>query len=108
MFRRLKISSYVCGKTVKGYDHFDQSGDGNNCPMTDLGGVEARHRMDVKKAEDAARQRIQAEKPDITAEELKIQLVGPKSSMAVLQRINKTCSPMPSKKTRNAELIDHT
>lgn len=73
---KLTICSYVCGENIRGYDHFGDGRNTSKCPVQDSFGVEERHRRDVDKAEEAARRRIQAEKPDITAEELKIQVVS--------------------------------
>lgn len=69
---------YVCGKTV-GYEHFDQSPanpgvpkDPNKCPLYD--DLEKRHKEEVEKAEQEARETVLQEFPDIAAEDLEIKM----------------------------------
>ncbi len=53
---------------VTGYEHFSDKAGG--CPLYD--NTEARHHDDVKKAEKAALEKIRAEHPELTEDELKI------------------------------------
>ncbi|KAH0545580.1 hypothetical protein FGG08_000411 [Glutinoglossum americanum] len=68
--------SYVCSKTItNGYGHFDDShrgGGKGNCPLFD--NTDQRHEDEVKNAEKAALAKIRAENPEITDDDLKIQL----------------------------------
>ncbi|KAK6429475.1 hypothetical protein LTR95_014376 [Oleoguttula sp. CCFEE 5521] len=85
------LQCYVCSKTLKGYEHFDQSGGHpypgqpaapkaeGKCPLYD--DVEVRHEREVKAAEDAARAEVVTSNPDVTAEDLQI-----KMSAAVTQK----------------------
>ncbi|KAF2189577.1 hypothetical protein K469DRAFT_562812 [Zopfia rhizophila CBS 207.26] len=63
---------YICSKDVSGYDHFSDNSHPNRCPLHD--NVEARHEEEVKKAEAVALALLRAEHPDISEEELKIQV----------------------------------
>lgn len=62
---------YICGKSCD-YEHFSKSG----CPLHDSVGndVETRHRNEAQKAQEAARNRLLRENPDMTVEELRIKL----------------------------------
>nr|OQO20942.1 hypothetical protein B0A51_11454 [Rachicladosporium sp. CCFEE 5018] len=78
------LQCYVCSTSLKGYEHFDQTGGypapgqhqappaGGKCPLYD--DVEARHEREVKVAEDAARAEVVASNPDVTAEDLQIKM----------------------------------
>ncbi|OQO09681.1 hypothetical protein B0A48_05083 [Cryoendolithus antarcticus] len=78
------LQCYVCSTSLKGYEHFDQTGGypapgqhqatpaGGKCPLYD--DVEARHEHEVKVAEDAARAEVVASNPDVTAEDLQIKM----------------------------------
>ena len=76
------LQCYVCSKTVKDYNHFDQStrvpGMANPksksklCPLYD--NVEERHEREVKEAEAAARAQVVEDNPDLTAEDLEIKV----------------------------------
>ncbi|KAK4098303.1 hypothetical protein N658DRAFT_432311, partial [Parathielavia hyrcaniae] len=66
------IQCYVCHKSCD-YSHFDDSSRGGkkgNCPLFDS--VEERHDNEVKAAEEAARQKVAEENPDVNAESLAI------------------------------------
>jgi TRIAD3 protein (E3 ubiquitin-protein ligase RNF216) len=54
---------YVCGKDVRGYNHFD-----GGCPLQDNGGV--RHIEDVQKAEARAVAEVRAIHPDLSDADL--------------------------------------
>jgi hypothetical protein len=71
------LQCYVCSETLKGYDHFDQTpqGDprrGGKCPLYD--NLEERHEREVKAAEEAARAKVIAANPDVAAEDLEIRV----------------------------------
>lgn len=71
------LQCYVCSETLKGYDHFDQTpqGDprpGGKCPLYD--NLEERHEREVKAAEEAARAQVIANNPDVAPEDLEIKL----------------------------------
>ncbi|TKA25193.1 hypothetical protein B0A50_05891 [Salinomyces thailandicus] len=71
------LQCYVCSKSLKDYEHFDQSshGRGRNegkCPLYD--NVEERHEREVKEAETAAKKQMLEENPEISAEDLEIKL----------------------------------
>lgn len=70
----LIISSYVCGEDIRGYDHFGSRG--SRCQSHDAEGIEARHRRDVKKAEELAKAKIREQRPDISEDELNIKVVS--------------------------------
>lgn len=68
---------YVCKQTVTNYNHFSDSAHpspaaANKCPLND--DVEARHDADVKKAEEEAMKKVREENPDVSEEELKLQV----------------------------------
>lgn len=62
------MQCYVCSKNIKNYDHF---GNGR-CPLHD--NQEDRHEQEVQKAEAEALAKIRQERPDISEEELKIEV----------------------------------
>ncbi|KAI9821853.1 MAG: hypothetical protein M1827_002435 [Pycnora praestabilis] len=72
------IQCYVCSKTIsnsEGYSHFNDSNRGGqqgNCPLFD--NTEQRHDDEVKKAELTALAKAQAENPDLSEEDLRIQV----------------------------------
>lgn len=71
------LQCYVCSETLKGYDHFDQTpqGDprpGGKCPLYD--NLEERHEREVKAAEEAARAQVIASNPDVAPEDLEIKV----------------------------------
>jgi TRIAD3 protein (E3 ubiquitin-protein ligase RNF216) len=71
------LQCYVCSETLKGYDHFDQTpqGDprpGGKCPLYD--NLEERHEREVKAAEEAARAQVIANNPDVAPEDLEIKV----------------------------------
>jgi len=61
---------YICSQDIHDYNHFTKKG----CPLFDPRGIEARHEAEIKKAEEAAKARIQAEQTDISAEDLEIKV----------------------------------
>ncbi|CAG8974924.1 hypothetical protein HYALB_00006711 [Hymenoscyphus albidus] len=66
------IQCYVCSKSC-GYDHFNdphRGGKPGNCPLFE--DVEARHDEEVGKAEKEALEKIRAEHPEYTEEDLRI------------------------------------
>ncbi|RYP48377.1 hypothetical protein DL768_005746 [Monosporascus sp. mg162] len=69
------IQCYICRETVKDYSHFnDTSRGGKNgqCPLFDS--TEQRHRDEVQRAEEAARQKVTQERPDVDGEALQFNL----------------------------------
>ncbi|RYP21682.1 hypothetical protein DL765_002143 [Monosporascus sp. GIB2] len=69
------IQCYICRETVKDYSHFnDTSRGGKNgqCPLFDS--TEQRHRDEVQRAEEAARQKVTQERPDVDSEALQFTL----------------------------------
>lgn len=71
------LQCYVCSETLKGYDHFDQTpqGDprpGGKCPLYD--NLEQRHEREVNAAEAAARTQVLAKNPDVVPEDLEIKV----------------------------------
>ncbi|KUJ06844.1 ring finger protein [Mollisia scopiformis] len=68
------IQCYVCSKSC-GYGHFNdrsRGGKPGNCPLFD--NVEERHKGEVSKAEKEALQRILAEHPEYTEDDLKVKI----------------------------------
>ncbi|KAI9836388.1 MAG: hypothetical protein M1819_001418 [Sarea resinae] len=66
---------YVCSKSINNYDHFNdvhRGGAQGNCPLFD--DTEKRHIDDVKKAEEAALAKIKQQNPEISEDDLKIQV----------------------------------
>jgi hypothetical protein len=85
------LQCYVCSETLKGYDHFDQTpqGDprcGGKCPLYD--NLEERHEREVKAAEEAARVKVLAANPDVAAEDLEIK-VSDVVKNSIAQRIQR-------------------
>ena len=71
------IQCYVCSKdiTKDGYAHFNESARGGRpgqCPLFD--NTEQRHDEDVKKAEQKALEKVRAENPGFSEEELKVKV----------------------------------
>lgn len=69
------LQCYVCSESLKDYNHFDQRSQGGpnaagKCPLYD--NVEERHEREVKAAEEAAKAEILASNPDISQDDLKI------------------------------------
>lgn len=70
----MNIQCYVCSKSC-GYDHFNDAqrgGKPGNCPLFES--VEERHNGEVSKAEKEAMDKVLADYPEFTAEDLKIQM----------------------------------
>ena len=68
------IQCYVCSKSCD-YSHFDDTrrgGKPGNCPLFES--VEERHDNEVKKAEQEALDKVRAEHPEYTEEDLKIKV----------------------------------
>jgi TRIAD3 protein (E3 ubiquitin-protein ligase RNF216) len=68
------VQCYVCSKSCA-YDHFDDSSRGGkkgNCPLFES--VIERHDIEVKKAEELALQKVRAEHPEYTEEDLKVKM----------------------------------
>jgi TRIAD3 protein (E3 ubiquitin-protein ligase RNF216) len=68
------IQCYVCSKSCD-YNHFDDTrrgGKPGNCPLFES--VEDRHDNEVKKAEKEALDRVRAEHPEYTEEDLKVKM----------------------------------
>lgn len=68
------IQCYVCSKSCA-YDHFNDMGRGGkvgNCPLFD--NIEERHDNEVSKAEKEALEKVRAEHPEYTEEDLKIKI----------------------------------
>ena len=75
--RCMSIQCYVCSKdiTKNGYTHFNESARGGRpgqCPLFD--NTEQRHDDDVKRAEQKALEKVRAENPEFSEEELKIKV----------------------------------
>lgn len=71
------LQCYVCSETLKGYDHFDQTpnGDprpGGKCPLYD--NLEQRHEREIRAAEETARAQVIANNPDVVPEDLEIKV----------------------------------
>ncbi|KAK7547286.1 hypothetical protein IWX49DRAFT_552915 [Phyllosticta citricarpa] len=64
------LQCYVCSKDVKDYHHFGEGRD--KCPLYE--NTEQRHENEVQKAEKAAFEQLKKENPDISEEDLKIQV----------------------------------
>ncbi|KAH6662974.1 ring finger protein [Halenospora varia] len=68
------VQCYVCSKSC-GYDHFNdktRGGKEGNCPLFES--VEARHEEEVKKAEKEALEKVRAEHPEYTEEDLMVKV----------------------------------
>jgi len=68
------VQCYICSKSCS-YDHFDdktRGGKPGNCPLFD--NVEVRHDAEVKKAEQDALDKVRAEHPEYTEEDLKVKV----------------------------------
>lgn len=68
------VQCYVCSKSC-GYDHFDDTrrgGKTGNCPLFES--VEQRHEDEVRKAEKKALDRVRAEHPEYSEDDLKIKV----------------------------------
>jgi len=68
------VQCYVCSKSCS-YDHFNDTtrgGKAGNCPLFES--TEARHEDDVQKAEKEALERVRAEHPEYSEEELKVKV----------------------------------
>lgn len=68
------IQCYVCSKTCS-YDHFDdrsRGGRAGNCPLFD--NSTERHEQEVKQAEKIALDKVRAEHPEYTEEDLRIKI----------------------------------
>jgi hypothetical protein len=75
MLHLLTCLSYVCSKSVTGYDHFNDKARGGkegNCPLFD--NVEERHEQEILQAAEAAKKKLQEENPELADEDLEIQL----------------------------------
>ena len=74
------LQCYVCGASLKNYDHFDQRPSGGRvdgarsklCPLYD--NVEERHAREVKEAEAKARAEVVENNPDVDPEDLEIKV----------------------------------
>jgi hypothetical protein len=85
------LQCYVCSETLKGYDHFDQTpqGDprpGGKCPLYD--NLEERHEREVAAAEEATRAKVIAANPDVAPEDLEIK-VSDAVKQSTAQRIQR-------------------
>lgn len=67
---------YCCGDTIKGYDHFEGGRNPKKCVTYDQQGIEWRHSNDVKKAEETVKARLREQQPDVSEEDLNIQVVS--------------------------------
>ena len=68
------VQCYICSKSCS-YDHFDdrsRGGKTGNCPLFDS--VAQRHEREVQEAEKAALDKIRAEHPEYTEDDLKIKM----------------------------------
>jgi len=68
------VQCYVCSKSCS-YDHFNdrsRGGKPGNCPLFES--VEERHQEEVKKAEKEALEKVRAEHPEYTEEDLKVKV----------------------------------
>jgi len=71
----LSVNSYVCSRTVKGYEHFNdkaRGGTSGNCPLFD--NVEERHEEEIQRAAEGAKERLRAEHPGLDDTDLEIHL----------------------------------
>ncbi|KAF3936306.1 hypothetical protein ABW19_dt0208411 [Dactylella cylindrospora] len=69
------INCYLCQQVIKDYKHFNDTtrgGKAGNCPLFD--NTDERHHNEVQQAELAAIAKIRTENPDITEEEMRVQL----------------------------------
>ncbi|KAF8461391.1 hypothetical protein BDZ91DRAFT_798120 [Kalaharituber pfeilii] len=70
------LQCYICSETISGYAHFNDPSRGgkatNKCPLFD--NTEKRHEDEVNRAAQAAMEKIRAENPYITDEDLEIKL----------------------------------
>ncbi|KAF3912342.1 hypothetical protein AA313_de0206384 [Arthrobotrys entomopaga] len=69
------MNCYLCSKVIKDYKHFNDPNRGGkvgNCLLFD--NTEERHQNEVQAAEQAAIAKIRAENPEITEEEMRVQL----------------------------------
>ncbi|KAJ6263814.1 E3 ubiquitin-protein ligase [Drechslerella dactyloides] len=69
------ITSYLCSKVIKDYKHFNDPNRGGkvgNCLLFD--NTDERHHNEVQAAEQAAINKIRAENPDISEEEMRVRL----------------------------------
>ncbi|EPS40224.1 hypothetical protein H072_5994 [Dactylellina haptotyla CBS 200.50] len=69
------MNCYLCSKVIKDYKHFNDAtrgGKAGNCLLFD--NTDERHRNEVQAAEEAAIAKIRAENPEISEEEMRIQL----------------------------------
>ncbi|KAK6524531.1 hypothetical protein TWF281_011437 [Arthrobotrys megalospora] len=69
------MNCYLCSKVIKDYHHFNdpaRGGKTGNCLLFD--NTDERHHNEVHAAEQAAIAKIRAENPDITEEQMRIQL----------------------------------
>lgn len=62
------VQCYICSKSC-GYDHFNRE---SGCVLYD--NIETRHEGDLRKAEEVARQKILEQNPDISDEQLRIEM----------------------------------
>ncbi|QSZ34586.1 hypothetical protein DSL72_006180 [Monilinia vaccinii-corymbosi] len=70
----LNVQCYVCSKSC-GYDHFNDARRGGrqgNCPLFES--VEERHNNEVKRAEKEALDKVRAEHPEYSEEDLKVKM----------------------------------
>lgn len=65
------ISSYVCSKNVKDYQHFGETQDGK-CPLHD--NVEDRHEREVEKAADDAMAKVRTDNPGLSDADLMVKV----------------------------------
>jgi E3 ubiquitin-protein ligase RNF216 len=68
------VQCYVCSKSCA-YDHFDdrsRGGKTGNCPLFES--VEQRHDQEVKEAERIALEKVRADHPEYTEEDLKVKM----------------------------------
>ncbi|KAF2472065.1 uncharacterized protein BDR25DRAFT_221227 [Lindgomyces ingoldianus] len=65
------LQCYVCSKDVKDYNHFSEN-KANRCPLHD--NVETRHEQEVRNAEAEVLARLRTEHPEISEEELKVEV----------------------------------
>ncbi|KAI1853118.1 hypothetical protein JX265_011399 [Neoarthrinium moseri] len=69
------IQCYVCRQTVKDYSHFNDQNRGGKqgqCPLFDS--TEARHQEEAQRAENATRDRVARENPEMDNEALKLKM----------------------------------
>ena len=68
------IQCYVCSKSC-GYDHFNdvsRGGKPENCPLFE--NAEVRHDQEVKSAEKAAMEKVRADHPEYTEDDLRVKM----------------------------------